>query len=82
MYEGFYSSSMMPLNVKLTVILLPLAIAPRAVQQLLHCQIPLRPSDTSPKTGEELAVGLPTEGREILRATVAQNAARLAYDLE
>ena len=28
------------------------------------CKIPLRPSDTSPKTGEELAVGLMTEGRK------------------
>jgi hypothetical protein len=44
---------MMPLNVKLTVILLPLAIAPRAVQTL-----------------------------PALRATIAQNAARLAYNLE
>ena len=43
---------MMPLNVKLTVILLPLAIAPRAVQTL-----------------------------PALRATIAQNAARLAYDV-
>ena len=25
---------------------------------------------TSPKTGEEYAVGLPTEGREVLRATI------------
>ena len=35
-----------------------------ATLKLLPCRIPLRPSDTSPKIVEELAVGLPTEGRE------------------
>ena len=30
---------------------------------------------TSPKTGEEYAVGLPTEGREVLHATIAQKVA-------
>ena len=52
MYEGFYSSSsMIPLYAKLTVVLLPLAIASHAAQTL-----------------------------PVLRVTIAQNAARLAYN--
>ena len=50
-------------------------ISPQVSLRIFYAFWP-RPSDTSPKIVEELAVGLPTEGREMLHATIVQKLAR------